>query len=74
MEELTGGNNYPRIRFGIGRDYPQGKQSDYVLGKWTDEQMKQLPELIENASEALISIMQEGLSRAMNKFNTRKNK
>ncbi len=72
IQELTGGNNYPRLRFGIGKDYPQGGQSAYVLGKWTEEQMKALPGLIDKAGEAIISFIQEGLSRAMNKFNTKK--
>ncbi len=74
IQELIGGNQYPRLRFGIGKEYPQGGQVDYVLGKWTEEQMKKLPELIEKASDAIISFVQEGLSRAMNKHNTKKPK
>jgi len=71
IQELIGGNKYPRLRFGIGKDYPQGGQVDYVLGKWADEQLKQLPELIDKATDAVINFAQEGLQRTMNRFNTK---
>jgi len=74
IQELIGGNKYPRLRFGIGKDYPQGGQVDYVLGKWTDEQLKQLPELIDKAADAIINFAQEGLQRTMNRFNTKPTK
>jgi len=73
IQELIGGAQYPRLRFGIGKDYPQGGQVDYVLGKWTDEQMLELPVLIEKATDALINFAQEGLQRTMNRFNTKPN-
>ena len=74
IQELIGGAQYPRLRFGIGKDYPQGGQVDYVLGKWTDEQMLALPVLIEKATDALINFAQEGLQRTMNRFNIKPNK
>ena len=72
IQELLNTNQYPRLRFGVGKDYPRGAQADYVLGKWTDEQMKQLPEIVEKASDAIVAFAQEGLQRTMNKFNTKK--
>ena len=69
IQELTGGNHYPRLRFGIGKDYPKGGQVDYVLGKWTEEQIKALPGLLDKMSEAILNFAQEGLQRTMNKFN-----
>ncbi len=74
IQELIGSNQYPRLRFGIGKDYPKGGQVDYVLGKWTSEQMEQLPELTDKAAEAVINFAQEGLQRTMNKFNTKSQK
>ncbi len=71
IQELIGGSQYPRLRFGIGKDYLQGGQVDYVLGKWTETQMKDLPGLIDKATEAIINFAQEGLQRTMNKFNTK---
>jgi len=74
IQELLGTNQYTRLRFGIGKDYHRGQQADYVLGKWTDEQIKELPKFLEQISKATINFVQEGLQRTMNKFNTPKNK
>jgi len=74
VQELIGGNQYPRLRFGIGKDYPKGAQVDYVLGKWTDEQMQSLPQYLETISTAIINFAQEGLQRTMNKFNAKPGK
>ncbi len=71
IQELIGGNQYPRLRMGIGKDYPQGRQVDYVLGKWTETQIKELPKIIDLASDAIVNFAQEGLQRTMNKFNTK---
>jgi len=74
IQELIGGAQYPRLRFGIGKDYPKGGQSDYVLGKWTEEQIKTLPELLDKIADSLINFAQEGLQRTMNKFNSNPSK
>jgi PTH1 family peptidyl-tRNA hydrolase len=39
IQELLGTTQYPRLRFGIGNDFPKGRQVDYVLGKWYAEQL-----------------------------------
>lgn len=68
--DLTlGNNNYPRLRFGIGAQFDKGKQVNYVLGKWTVEEMKELNTKIDFACEAVNSFMFEGMERAMNKYN-----
>ena len=64
-------NNYPRLRFGVGNDYPRGRQVDYVLGRWTEEQRIELPELIKKSCDAVIGFATIGLERAMNLYNTR---
>lgn len=74
IQELIGGVQYPRLRFGIGKDYPKGGQVDYVLGKWTPEQMQDLPVLTDKAADAIVNFAQEGLQRTMNKFNTKPTK
>lgn len=38
LQESLGTQDYPRLRFGIGNDYPKGHQADYVLGKWKKEE------------------------------------
>lgn len=72
IAECLGGQNYARLRFGIGGDFPKGMQVDYVLGQWTGEEKTQLPELLETAAQAVLSFVAEGPDRAMNRFNTKK--
>ena len=60
---------YNRFRFGISDTFSQGRQVDYVLGKWIVEEEKILPERIEKAIEAIKSFGLAGMSNTMNKFN-----
>jgi PTH1 family peptidyl-tRNA hydrolase len=69
IDATLGNNNYPRLRFGIGNEFSKGKQVDYVLGKWSTDEMKTLSEKINLSCEAVNSFMFEGLSRAMTKYN-----
>ncbi len=62
---------YPRLRFGIGNNFGQGQQVDYVLGKWNEEELKTLDERIKIAAEATFSFTTAGLPRTMNMFNNR---
>lgn len=63
------GSKYPRLRFGIGNDFPKGRQIDFVLGEWSNEEQDQLPELIEAAQKIIISFATIGLERTMSSFN-----
>ena len=69
IDQMTGGNNYARIRFGIGNDFHQGQQVNFVLGKWNDEEMDKLPELIKKASDGVKKFATIGLSFTMTEFN-----
>jgi PTH1 family peptidyl-tRNA hydrolase len=69
IDATLGNNNYPRLRFGIGNEFSKGKQIDYVLGKWSVDELKVMDEKINNACAAVNSFMFEGIERAMNKFN-----
>jgi PTH1 family peptidyl-tRNA hydrolase len=64
-------DGFPRIRFGIGGDFPRGLQVDYVLGQWTNEEKKTLPEKIDTAIQAIQSFASVGIERTMNVFNIR---
>lgn len=66
---VLGHNGFNRMRFGIGAEFSRGKQVDYVLGKWTDEEQKKLPERLEKMSEAVKSFISIGIDRTMNFFN-----
>lgn len=71
IDALVETNNYPRLRFGVGNDYPRGRQVEYVLGRWTEEQRKELPELIKKSNEAILGFATIGLERAMNLYNSK---
>lgn len=62
---------YPRLRFGVGNDFPKGQQSEYVLGKWNKEEEKLLPERIESAVEMIRSYLISGIDRTMSAFNNK---
>lgn len=63
---------YPRLRFGIGNEFHKGGQVDYVLGKWSDEEVKFLPEYLDHAILALEECILAGFPLAMSKYNQKK--
>lgn len=69
IEESVGARNYPRLRFGIGSDYPKGYQSDFVLGKWRKEEEPLVKLKIEKAVEVIESFAIQGIVSAMNQIN-----
>jgi PTH1 family peptidyl-tRNA hydrolase len=70
-QELQTGQ-YPRLRFGIGNEFHKGGQVDYVLGKWTDEEVKFLPEYLDRTILALEECILAGFPLAMSKYNQKK--
>ena len=60
---------YARLRVGIGKEFPMGGQVRYVLGQWTDEELKILPDILNSAAEAVKAFVSIGLNRAMDKVN-----
>lgn len=63
------GQQYARLRMGIGADFLQGQQVDWVLGKYDDEDMKTLQPSIDMAVEIIKSFVLAGLNITMNQFN-----
>ena len=61
--------NYPRLRFGIGNNFKDGKQIDFVLQKWNDDESKNLSKLIEHNSSIALHYVKHGIDNTMNKFN-----
>lgn len=60
---------YPRLRFGIGNDFPKGGQVDYVLGKFSEEEQEAMRERIELACEMIKSFCLAGIAITMNQYN-----
>jgi len=69
INESLGSDAYTRIRFGIGGDFPQGHQVDYVLGEWTSDEKAALPGRLEVFGEAVLSFVATGAERTMNMYN-----
>ncbi len=69
IEQLTGGQNYARLRFGVGDDFYKGNQVDYVLSNFTSEELDSLTIHMDRAIEAIHSFCTIGMERSMNQFN-----
>lgn len=61
--------NYARLRFGVGNEFEQGRQVDYVLGVWSEEEVEKLPERLNFVADAVLSFIFSGLNNTMNSFN-----
>lgn len=62
-------DKYPRLRFGIGNDFPKGKQVEFVLGKWKPSEIPGVKETMLKSVEAIECVATQGLTRAMNIYN-----
>lgn len=69
IQEAIATNQYPRLRFGIGNDFPKGRQVDYVLGRWTEKEEPVVRQKIDACVEVIESFATIGLPRTMNNYN-----
>ncbi|MFD2145551.1 aminoacyl-tRNA hydrolase [Mucilaginibacter antarcticus] len=69
IEATLGHNNYARLRFGVGDNYPKGRQVDYVLSGFDDDEQPELPALIDRSIEMIKSFAAIGTELTMTKFN-----
>lgn len=69
IEQLSGGQNYSRLRFGVGDDFHKGNQVDYVLSPFTQKELDELVLNMDRAIEAIYSFCAIGVERTMNQFN-----
>ena len=72
LQEELGSSDYPKLRFGIGNDFPKGMQSDFVLGKWKKEEEPLVRLKIDKAVEAIENFAVQGITAAMNQVNNQK--
>lgn len=68
-----GTQNFNRLRIGIGDDFAKGYQVDYVLGKWTNQEIELVKPKIKTAVDTITSFVTIGINRTMSLFNTRSN-
>ena len=69
IELLLNGQEYSRLRFGIGNEFGKGQQIDFVLSNFSQEEFKQLPTIMDKAEEMVYSFCTIGAERTMNFFN-----
>ena len=69
IQDVLGTDNYARLRFGIGNDFPVGKQIDHVLSPFTPEESEKMPERVKQAAEMVKSFCLAGVDETMNLYN-----
>lgn len=69
IHESIGTQAYPRLRFGIGNNFPKGRQVDFVLGRWKDDEIPWVNKKIVLCSEIIENFVTMGLERSMNLCN-----
>lgn len=69
IQEKLNTDNYARFRFGVGANYPKGRQADFVLGEWSKEETSQLIERLPTSAKVVLSFATDGLANTMNAFN-----
>ncbi len=70
IQAIMGTDKYPKLRFGIGNNFMKGKQVDFVLGKWGEEECPIVKMKIEKSVEVIENFAFLGLDRAMNAINS----
>jgi PTH1 family peptidyl-tRNA hydrolase len=69
--QVLGHQQFARLRFGIGNDFPPGRQVEYVLGQWSEAEEKMLPGRIRHCHEAIRSFGLSGMEKTMSEFNNK---
>lgn len=69
VQESLQTTQYPRLRFGVGNDFPKGMQVEYVLGKWTKEQFPIVKEKVLTSVDMIESFVFRGIQQTMNQYN-----
>ena len=69
IELILGTNKYPKLRFGIGNNYPKGMQVEFVLGKWFPEEIRIVKNKMNASVETIENFALEGIERTMNFIN-----
>lgn len=69
IQQVLGTQEYCRLRFGIGNQFPRGGQIDYVLGMFDPEELESMPPILDRAVEIVKSFCLAGVDITMNQFN-----
>lgn len=69
IQATLGTDKYPKLRFGIGNNYPKGMQADFVLGKWLPAELSTVALKIDKCVEIVESFISTGIDRTMSAYN-----
>lgn len=69
IQETLGTEQYPRLRFGIGNQYPRGGQVDFVLGRWTTEEEPLVKLKVSRCVDLVESFIFQGIAKTMSEWN-----
>lgn len=69
IQDKLNTTKYNRFRFGISDSFGQGRQTDYVLGEWSEEELQKLPERFDKSISLIKSFGLAGMNNTMNEFN-----
>lgn len=69
IQQILGTDKYPKLRFGIGNDFPKGRQVEFVLGNWLPEELPIVKAKTKYCCEVIVSFALAGLSYTMNMAN-----
>jgi PTH1 family peptidyl-tRNA hydrolase len=69
IQATLGTDKYPKLRFGIGNNYPKGMQAEFVLGKWLPEEIAQVQLKIQYSVDTIEKFAVLGIEKTMNEVN-----
>lgn len=69
IQNILGTDKYPRLRFGIGNNYPKGMQADFVLGKWLNTEVATVQLKIQKCIDIIEDFVAIGIEQTMNEVN-----
>lgn len=69
IEATLGHDRYPRLRFGIGNNYPKGMQADFVLGKWNAAEIPVVQLKIQKCVDIIEKFAMAGIEQTMTEVN-----
>ena len=69
IQAILGTDEFPKLRFGIGNQFPRGRQVEFVLSRWTKEEVPIVKEKIEKCTEIIEMFATIGIDRTMSEIN-----
>lgn len=69
IQQVICSQNYARVRFGLGNEFSQGNQVNFVIGKFSDAEEQQIPARLLVVDEVIASFCLQGIDRTMNQYN-----